>query len=242
MIRDKSTKKTELPGGVTKVTKIDAPETTARVFAGIFTHGISELVAGTTEENYYFFKDEYLGTSRNAAAESASRKALELVTQGNLVEAKELFNAAFQTCESNYQNEQSFKNSNHALNIAIEGTYLANMGKFSEAEAKFKEAYDLSDVSGVYNKLQEYRTSAQQQAESKKAREEAARKVREEAERKAREEAERKAREEAAPNAFLEAEKMITKNKWSADYAKQFLIQVDLQAMENNIMEHSDGY
>ncbi|CAF4384452.1 unnamed protein product [Rotaria sp. Silwood2] len=218
LIRDESTKITQLTGGVTKYTKIDAPNTTARVFDGILSLGISEIFSHTSETHYYYYGDKYLGKNLNEAAETANRMAQQLCDGENFEEAEGLFNAAYYTCESGYQNEQNFKNSKETMAIATQAKHLETNGKLSEAMAKFHEAYDLSSVSEVYTTMRQCRNAAERAAEQKaleeaeqKAREEAERKAREEAQRKAREEAERKAREEAERKSREEAEKKAQK-------------------------------
>ncbi|CAF1513587.1 unnamed protein product, partial [Didymodactylos carnosus] len=164
-IKDKATKTELLPGGVTKYTTMTQTNTTARVLAGVFTLGFTELMTHYTESYHYFYGNEYLGETKNQAADAANKKALEFCSQGEFEEAKKLFNAAYHTCVSGSSDERKFENSRDATNIAVEGQNLLNNGKFSEAQAKFQEAYNLSDVSEVYSKFSSCKNAAQIEAE-----------------------------------------------------------------------------
>jgi hypothetical protein len=205
-IREKSSKTESLPGGITKYTVVDAPNTAARVGAALLSFGFTEFFeeATTKETYYYYYGDLYLAQTKNEAAEVANKNGVERCQEGDFEEAQKLFNAAYQVCEKSYTKEQEFLNSKESMGIAIEGHRLLEAKRFSEAKTEFQKAYDLSSVGDVYSTMRKYRDKSDEQAAQlaaeEKARKEAARLA---AEKKAREEAarlaaEQKAREEAA--------------------------------------------
>ncbi|CAF1628188.1 unnamed protein product, partial [Didymodactylos carnosus] len=143
-----------LPGGVVRRTCRYDKTTSARVISGILTAGLSEINAlnkNRIDTFAYYYANEHLGTTTDEAAATANRKAAESCNQGNFQEAQNLFNAAYYTCPSGHSDEQIFLNSKTATAFAVEGQNLLCVGKFSEAQAKLRAAYDHSTVSTIKN-------------------------------------------------------------------------------------------
>ncbi|CAF1219695.1 unnamed protein product [Rotaria magnacalcarata] len=154
-----------LPGGVTKRTLIRKMNTAARLTLGIATRGISEVLFKTKEESYkYYYKNRYLGTTENEAAQTAYTKGVELCKQGKFRNAKKWFNAAYQTCTSDYENEETFRNSRHATQIATSAWKLYDSGRFRKAAVKFQKASNLSSVSTLADKFSQCKDTATNQA------------------------------------------------------------------------------
>ncbi|CAF1174049.1 unnamed protein product [Didymodactylos carnosus] len=164
-VKDEATKTELLPGAVTKYTIMTQTNTTTRIFAGVISLGLTELMTHYTESYRYFYGNEYLGDSENQVAVAANKKALEFCSLGEFEQAEKLFNAAYRTCANGYSDELNFKNSRDATTIAVEGQNLLNNGKFSETQAKFQKAYNLSDVSELYAKFSSYKNVVQIKAE-----------------------------------------------------------------------------
>ncbi|CAF1460405.1 unnamed protein product [Didymodactylos carnosus] len=147
-----------LPGGVTKRTITKTTQTWRRVIGGIISIGLTEVIMNHTVESIqYLFDGEYLGVTKNQAADNAHQKALKLCEQGNFEQAEKWSTAAYHTCDSGYSAEEIYRNNMTATGIAVEGLNLRNNRKFSEAQAKWEEAYNLSNV----NTLRNYRDAAQ---------------------------------------------------------------------------------
>ncbi|CAF3183070.1 unnamed protein product, partial [Rotaria socialis] len=154
-----------LPGGVTKRTLIRKMNTAARLTLGIATRGISEVLFKTKEESYkYYYKNRYLGTTENEAAQAAYTKGVELCKQGKFRNAEKWFNAAYQTCTSDYENEETFRNSRHATQIATSAWKLYDSGRFRKAAVKFQKASNLSSVSTLADKFSQCKDTATNQA------------------------------------------------------------------------------
>jgi len=208
----------ELQGGVTKRTKTRATRTGPRVFTGVVTFGMSELVGEHQIESYeYYFGNVRLGETANAAAETAQTLATECYNKAQFAEAGKLFMAAYYVCENGYRNEQLFKdNAEKAKKRDAEECAKAQEEELKKARNiidlnKAREALTVAEnkVIEAENKAKE-ETTARLAAE-KKMKEETTAKL--EAEKKAKEEttarleAEKKAKEETT--ARLEAEKKM---------------------------------
>lgn len=99
-----------LSGGITKKTKTRKTIPAVRAMTCIFTLALSEIFGEHRIESYeYYYGDDYLGTTRNEAAETAQRKAMAYFNENNFEAAEKLFCAAYHVCESGYQNEGIFK-------------------------------------------------------------------------------------------------------------------------------------